>query len=211
MEEQVLPRLAVLASGSGSLFEAILKDGLPIRFMLADRECKALKIAEEYGIKKRLLPRRGTFKPGTGVDEDRKAYTKEVATALGQMGIDLVIMAGFMAVFGPLIFAIYENRILNSHPSLLPAFKGERAVQDAIDYGVKVTGTTIHVATPELDSGPILSQEAVPVFAGDTRDILWERIKVVERRLYPETIRAYMKTLPATTSNAYENTYGRST
>ena len=99
-------------------------------------------------------------------------------------------MAGYGTVFGQAIHDAYPFRILNTHPALLPAFKGWHAVDAALDYGVKVTGCTIHVATLEVDAGPILAQEAVPIHDDDTADTLQERIKVVERRLYPATIRA---------------------
>jgi phosphoribosylglycinamide formyltransferase-1 len=86
----------------------------------------------------------------------------------------------------------FPNRILNTHPALLPSFKGWHAVEAALDYGVKVSGCTVHVATLEMDAGPILAQEAVPVLPGDTAAELHERIKQVERRLYPDTIRAVL-------------------
>ncbi|HET6874315.1 MAG TPA: formyltransferase family protein, partial [Acidimicrobiales bacterium] len=94
------------------------------------------------------------------------------------------------------IFDVYPGRILNTHPALLPAFKGWHAVRDALAAGVKVTGTTVHVATEEVDAGPILAQEAVYVEEGDTEATLHERIKAVERRLYPETIRRFLQSIP---------------
>jgi phosphoribosylglycinamide formyltransferase-1 len=115
-----------------------------------------------------------------------------VTALLEGAGIELVVMAGYGTVFGQTIHDAYPYRILNTHPALLPAFKGWRAVEAALDYGVKVTGCTIHVATLEMDAGPILAQEAVPVHEDDTTDSLHERIKAVERRLYPATIRAVL-------------------
>jgi phosphoribosylglycinamide formyltransferase-1 len=90
------------------------------------------------------------------------------------------------------MFDAYDGRVLNTHPSLLPAFRGAHAVPEALAAGVKVTGCTVHVATLEVDSGPILAQEAVPVLEGDTAESLHERIKAVEHRLYPETIRRFV-------------------
>lgn len=101
-------------------------------------------------------------------------------------------MAGFNTVLSPSIFEVYGGRILNTHPALLPSFKGHYAVRDALAYGVKITGCTIHIATPEVDVGKILAQQAVPVLEGDTEDSLHERIKEVERSLYLETIRAFI-------------------
>ena len=102
-------------------------------------------------------------------------------------------MAGFGTILGPDIFSVYPGRILNTHPALLPAFKGWHAVRDALAAGVKITGCTVHVATEIVDEGPILAQEAVVVEAGDTEATLHERIKSVERRLYPETIRHFLQ------------------
>ena len=94
-------------------------------------------------------------------------------------------MAGFMTILGRAAFAAFPERILNTHPSLLPAFPGAHAVRDALAFGVKVTGCTVHLATETVDHGPILAQEAVPVLPGDDEATLHERIKAVERRLYP--------------------------
>jgi phosphoribosylglycinamide formyltransferase-1 len=93
----------------------------------------------------------------------------------------------------PALAVGFPGRVLNTHPALLPAFRGWHAVRDALAAGVKVTGTTVHVATEEVDDGPILAQEAVPVLTGDTEDTLHERIKQVERRLYPATIKQFIE------------------
>src|SRR4029450_10458835 len=100
------------------------------------------------------------------------------------------VMAGFMTVFDKPVFDAFDGRILNTHPALLPAFKGAHAVRDALEHGGKGDGCTVHVATMELDDGPILAQEAVPVLPDDTVESLHERIKVVERQLYPDTLAA---------------------
>jgi phosphoribosylglycinamide formyltransferase-1 len=127
-----------------------------------------------------------------GAKFDRVAYTREVVDVLLAAEIDLVVMAGFGTVFAEPIHEAFEHRILNTHPALLPAFKGWHAVREALAHGVKVTGCTIHVATLEVDAGPILAQEAVPVLESDDEVTLHERIKAVERRLYPATIRAVL-------------------
>jgi phosphoribosylglycinamide formyltransferase-1 len=180
-------RIAVLASGSGTLLEAILDDGIPVDLVLVDRPSRATEVAAAHGVPA-IMVERTEF----GRDFDRKAYTVEVADALESVGIDLVVMAGFGTVFAEPIHDRFPNRILNTHPALLPAFKGWHAVRDALDAGVTETGCTIHVATLEVDAGPILAQEAVPVLSGDDETSLHERIKAVERRLYPATIRAVM-------------------
>jgi phosphoribosylglycinamide formyltransferase-1 len=180
-------RIAVLASGSGTLLEAILDDGIPVQLVLVDRPSRATEIAAAHGVPA-LLVGRTSF----GEDFDRAAYTAEVADALEAEQIDLVVMAGFGTVFDEPIHERFPNRILNTHPALLPAFKGWHAVRDALEAGVAETGCTIHVATLEVDAGPILAQEAVKVLPDDDEDTLHERIKAVERRLYPATIRAVL-------------------
>jgi phosphoribosylglycinamide formyltransferase-1 len=180
-------RIAVLASGSGTLLEAILADEIPVSVVVVDRPSRALDVAADHGIPA-LLVERTSF----GDEFDRDAYTAEVADALVAAEIDLIVMAGFGTVFAEAIHDRFPNRILNTHPALLPAFKGWHAVREALAYGVKVTGCTIHVATLEVDAGPILAQEAVPVLPGDDESSLHERIKDVERRLYPATIRSVL-------------------
>jgi phosphoribosylglycinamide formyltransferase-1 len=177
-------RIAVLASGSGTLLEAILDDGIPVALVVVDRPSRAQEVAAAHGVEA-VLVERSSF----GADFDRDAFTVEVADVLVAHEIDLVAMAGYGTVFAEAIHDRFPHRILNTHPALLPAFKGWHAVRDALAYGVKVTGCTIHVATLEVDAGPILAQEAVPVLAVDAEASLHERIKAVERRLYPATIR----------------------
>jgi len=176
-------RVAVLASGTGTLLEAILEAGIPVALVVVDRACRAEEVAAGHGVRSERVERT-TF----GDDFDRTAYTEAVADVLEAHGIDLVVMAGFGTVFEKPIFDAFDGRILNTHPALLPAFKGWHAVEEALSYGVKVTGCTVHVATLEVDAGPILAQEAVPVLPGDTTETLHERIKEVERRLYVATI-----------------------
>lgn len=181
-------RIAVLASGSGSILEAILADGIPVEVVLVDRPCKATEIAEAAGVEA-VEVERDSF--GSGFD--RVAYTERVVDALESRSIDLVVMAGFGTILDKPIHDAYGGRILNSHPALLPSFPGWHAVADALEHGVKITGTTIHVADLEVDTGPILAQEAVEVRPDDTVESLHERIKVVERRLYSATIRQILQ------------------
>jgi phosphoribosylglycinamide formyltransferase-1 len=180
-------RIAVLASGSGTLLEAILADGIPVSLVVVDRPSRALDVAASHGVPAQLVER-----SSYGAEFDRVAYTREVVDVLLAAEIDLVVMAGFGTVFAEPIHEAFEHRILNTHPALLPAFKGWHAVREALAHGVKVTGCTIHVATLEVDAGPILAQEAVPVLESDDEVTLHERIKAVERRLYPATIRAVL-------------------
>jgi phosphoribosylglycinamide formyltransferase-1 len=185
-------RIAVLASGSGTLLEAILADGIPVDLVLVDRPARATEVAAAHGVKAEVVER-ASF----GADFDRVAYTSEVVEVLRAHQIELVVLAGFGTVFAEPILDAFPDRILNTHPALLPAFKGWHAVRDALDAGVKVTGCTVHIATEVMDEGPILAQEAVVVEPDDTEDTLHERIKEVERRIYPATIRRVIEgTLP---------------
>lgn len=194
-------RIAVLASGSGTLLEAILADGVPVELVVADRPCRALSVAEEAGVKA-ILVERTSFGPSF----DRDAYTDEVLEVLRSHQIDLVVMAGFGTVI-PKAADAFANRMINTHPALLPAFKGWHAVRDALAMGVKVTGCTVHIVTPEMDEGPILAQEAVDVLPDDTEETLHERIKVVERRLLTQTIRRFIDgTLPVEETEPMEKT-----
>ncbi|MDW3177657.1 MAG: phosphoribosylglycinamide formyltransferase [Acidimicrobiia bacterium] len=177
-------RLAILVSGSGTLLESVLAAGIDVGLVLSDRPCRALALAEAAGVPN-LLVEREDFGPGF----ERDIYTSAVVGALLDHDIDLVGMAGFGTILGPELFVAMPGRVINTHPALLPSFPGWHAVRDALEFGVTVTGCTIHVATPEVDSGPILAQEAVTVLNGDDEASLHERIKVVERRLYVDTIR----------------------
>ncbi len=157
---------------------------MPVVLVVADRPCKALDIAKEAGIPIELIERKSF-----GASFDREVYTKQILEVLRTHTIGLVAMAGFMTIFADSIFTEYAGRILNTHPSLLPLFKGDRAVKDALEAGAKETGCTIHIATATLDDGPILLQKTVPILPGDTVETLHERIKEEERKLYPEVLK----------------------
>lgn len=176
-------RVAVLVSGTGSILDAMVAEGVPVQLVLADRACRGLERATAAGIEPLLVER-----PSFGAGFDRDAYSAAVAANLAERHIDLVVMAGFGTIFGQPMHDAYGGRILNTHPALLPAFPGWHAVADALAYGVKITGCTVHVAGLQVDTGPILAQEAVRVHDDDTVETLHERIKAVERRLYPRTV-----------------------
>lgn len=177
-------RLAVLVSGSGTLLEAMLAEGIAVTLVLADRPCRGLAVAEAAAVACELVERTD-FGPGF----DRAAYSDRVVKVLQAHDVELVALAGYMTILSSAVPAAFPGRLVNSHPALLPSFKGAHAVADALAAGVRVTGCTIHVATAEVDAGPILAQEAVPVLPGDDEATLHERIKEVERRLYPATIK----------------------
>ena len=177
-------RIAVLASGSGTILEAILDERIEVVLVLVDRRCRATEVAALAGVPSKLVERTDF---STGFDRD--GYTERVVGVLEEHEVDLVVMAGFGTVLGAALQERYAERVVNTHPALLPAFPGWHAVEEAIAYGVKVSGCTVHLVTLEVDAGPILAQEAVPVLPGDTVERLHERIKAAERRLYPRTIK----------------------
>ena len=177
----------MLVSGTGTILEALLDAGVDVAVVVADRPCRALRVAEEAGVPA-VLVERTSF----GDDFDRDAYTDRIVDTLRSHGADPIAIAGFGTVI-PNAAKAFPGRILNTHPALLPAFKGWHAVRDALAAGVKVTGCTVHLVTEEVDDGPILAQEAVPVLPGDTEATLHERIKEVERRLFPETLARFVR------------------
>lgn len=180
-------RLVVLASGTGSLLEALLQaaiDDYPARVVAVgvDRNCRATEIAESAGIP--------TFSVRLRDYPDRDAWDAAITAAAAQHAPDLVVSAGFMKILGPQFLARFEGRVVNTHPALLPSFPGAHAVHDALAYGVRVTGTTVHLVDSGVDTGPILAQETVEVLESDDEETLHERIKVVERRLLVDVLAA---------------------
>jgi phosphoribosylglycinamide formyltransferase-1 len=177
-------KLAVLASGSGTIFTAMLDAGIAVDLLVVDRPCGAIGIALERQVTTATLERESF-----GADFDRDGYTKSLTEVLLEQNITLVAMAGFGTILGQAIYDSFDGRVLNTHPSLLPAFPGWHAVDEALAHGVKVTGCTVHVATLEVDAGPILAQAPVAIEPADTVATLHERIKIVERELYVDTLR----------------------
>jgi phosphoribosylglycinamide formyltransferase-1 len=176
-------RIGVLASGNGTILTALAEADLPIVVVIVDRPCGAIDRAERANVPVELVERESF-----GDDFDRAGYTHRVVEALKRHEVDLVAMAGFGTVLEAPVHDAYPGGIVNTHPALLPAFPGWHAVEDALAAGVEVTGCTVHLATLTVDDGPILAQEAVTVFPDDTVESLHERIKEVERRLYPAVL-----------------------
>lgn len=171
---------------------------LPIKLVLVDRPCGATEIAKTAGIPTATVERRDFSRAF-----DRDSHTDLVIQELRSHKIDLVAMAGYGTILGPAMFEAFAGRVVNTHPALLPNFKGWHAVRDALAARVTVTGCTVHVATAEVDDGPILAQAEVAVSPGDTEATLHERIKLVERDLYPEVIASIIErgsVLPASTN-----------
>ncbi|MGW0179368.1 phosphoribosylglycinamide formyltransferase [Nocardia sp. NPDC003345] len=180
--------LVVLASGTGTLLRALIEAAADpaypavIRAVGVDRECAAAEHAASAGIP--------TFRIEVGDHPDRAAWDTAFTAAVSGYAPDLVVSAGFMKLLGPEFLDRFGGRIINTHPALLPAFPGAHGVRDALAYGVRVTGSTVHLVDSGVDTGPILAQEAVPVHPGDDEAGLHERIKVVERRLLVEIVAA---------------------
>jgi phosphoribosylglycinamide formyltransferase 1 len=180
-------RLVVLASGTGSLLESLLDAAVgeyPARVVAVgvDRDCRAVEIAAAAS-----LP---TFTVRLADHPDRDAWDAALTEAAAVHSPDLVVSAGFMKILGPQFLSQFCGRILNTHPALLPAFPGPHGVAEALAYGVKVTGCTVHLVDAGTDTGPILAQQPIPVFDDDDEETLHERIKVTERRLLVDVIAA---------------------
>ncbi|MFI5034631.1 MAG: phosphoribosylglycinamide formyltransferase [Acidimicrobiales bacterium] len=185
-------RLCVLVSGSGTILESLLAS-LEVALVAADRPCRGLEVARAAGVEAVLVDRREFG--GFSADFDRPGYTAALTAALAVRRVDVVAMAGFGTVVTAGLHDAFPGRVLNTHPSLLPAFPGWHAVAQALAAGVAETGCTVHLATEALDDGPLLAQRRVPVEPGDDEATLHERIKAVERSLYPRVVGRVMAAL----------------
>jgi len=177
----------VLASGTGSLLRSLLEatgGDYPATIVAVgvDRDCPAVEIAAAAGVPSYTVRLRDY--------PDRDAWDAALTEATAAYEPDLIVSAGFMKILGPHFLSRYLGRIINTHPALLPAFPGAHAVPDALAYGVKVTGCSVHLVDAGTDTGPLLAQEAVPVLDDDDEAALHERIKVVERRLLVDVLAA---------------------
>ena len=180
-------RLVVLASGTGSLLASLLDAAVgdyPARVVAVgvDRDCPAAEVAAAAS-----LP---TFRVRLADHPDRDAWDAALTEAASAHSPDLVVSAGFMKLLGKQFLSKFQGRILNTHPTLLPAFPGAHGVADALTHGVKVTGCTVHLVDAGTDTGPILAQQPIPVLDDDDEETLHERIKVTERRLLVDVIAA---------------------
>jgi phosphoribosylglycinamide formyltransferase 1 len=180
-------RVVVLASGTGSLLAALIDAAVgdyPARVVAvgADRDCPATEIAATASVP--------AFTVRLADHRNRDAWDAAITGATASHSPDLVVSAGFMKILGPQFLSRFHGRIVNTHPTLLPAFPGAHGVADALAYGVKVTGCTVHLVDAGTDTGPILAQQSVPVLDGDDEEALHERIKVTERRLLVDVVAA---------------------
>jgi len=187
-------RVGVLASGRGSNLQAILeaieagKLAARIAVVISNKkDAQALERARRHGVADVFLDPA----PYKDRPDGREAYDRAVLEVLRKHGIELVVLAGYMKIVTRVLIDAYPNRIMNIHPSLLPSFPGLQAQQQALDWGVKVSGCTVHFVTEGVDTGPIVRQAAVPIQANDTAETLEARILMEEHRIYPEAIQLF--------------------
>jgi len=176
-------RVVVLASGAGTLFEALAhradEIGVEIVGLICDAQVGACERAISLGIPVTVLP----------ISVDRAIWDQTLATELNRLQPELIVSAGFMKILGPKVLANHLGRIINTHPALLPLFPGAHAVRDALEAGVTVTGATVHFVDEGIDTGQIITSQQVMVEPDDTEALLHERIKVVERELLITVVR----------------------
>jgi phosphoribosylglycinamide formyltransferase 1 len=185
-------RIGVLLSGRGSNFEAlaesVISGRIPsaeIAIVVSNRDgAPGIQRAEARGIKTRVIPSKGL---------ERETYDRQVAAVLNENKVDLVCLAGYMRLLSPFFVAAFPNRILNIHPSLLPSFPGLESQRQALEYGVKFAGCTVHFVDENLDAGPIVLQAAVPVLDQDTEATLSEKILKEEHRIYSEAVKIVLE------------------
>jgi len=182
-----MKKLGILLSGRGSNFEAIADSvaagcipDAEIAVVISNREAApGIQKARERGLDARVIPSKGL---------EREEYDRKVVAVLEEKGVDLVCLAGFMRILSSYFVQRFRNRILNIHPALLPAFTGLEAQKQALEWGVKISGCTVHIVDEQVDHGPIVVQTAVPVLDNDTEETLAARILKEEHRIYTEAI-----------------------
>lgn len=187
-------RVGVLASGRGSNLQAIidaieagaLQAGIAV-VLSNKKDAQALARARRHGVTDVFLD----SKPYAGQPDGREAYDRAILEVLRTHEVELIALAGYMKIVTPVLINAYPHRIMNIHPSLLPAFPGLEVQKKALDWGVKIAGCTVHFVTEGVDEGPIIIQAAVPVLDGDTADTLSERILAEEHKIYPRAIQLY--------------------
>ncbi|GBD39235.1 Phosphoribosylglycinamide formyltransferase [bacterium HR37] len=180
-------RVAVFVSGSGTNLQAIIDANIPnveiVVVVSNNPNAYAIERAKRHNIPVEVIDHRNY--------SSREEFEREIIKKLEPYRVDLIVLAGFMRILSPFFVRAYKNRIMNIHPALLPAFPGVNAVRQALSYGVKYTGCTVHFVDEGVDTGPIILQSVVPVYDDDTEEKLLERIHKEEHRIYPEAIRLF--------------------
>jgi phosphoribosylglycinamide formyltransferase-1 len=184
--------IAVFCSGNGSNFQAIVNSikageiSAKIALIVCDNpQAFALERAKKEGVKSALIER--------DVFLTKEEFEAKIIKHLEQENIELICLAGFMRLVSPAFVKKYHHKILNIHPALLPSFKGTQAIKDALDYGVRVTGVTVHFVDEKVDHGPIILQQAIEIKDSDTEESLAHRIHEIEHRLYPEAVKLFVE------------------
>lgn len=180
-------RIAVFASGRGSNFQSLVGAqasgtlGGEISLLVCDKpQAPVVQLALEAGVESFV------FQPKDYAS--REDYEREIAAELQKRGIDLIVLAGYMRLLTTVLVEPYSGRMINIHPSLLPSFSGKNAIGQALEYGVKMTGVTVHFVDGGMDTGPVIAQRGVEVLEEDDEASLTERIQVIEQQLYPEVV-----------------------
>lgn len=184
-----MKKIAVFASGSGSNYEALMsymhespaKENIDVALVVSDKPAAyVMERAQKWGTP--------TFAVSVKDFENKMAYEESILAQLQAHDIDFIVLAGYMRLLGPTLLKAYMGRIVNIHPSLLPAFPGKDAIGQALDYGVRLTGVTIHFVDEGMDTGPIIFQKAIDITEHETRDSLTKKIQQVEHTYYPKII-----------------------
>jgi len=180
-------RMGVFVSGSGSNLQALIDAKIPsveiVVVVSNNPDAYAIERAKKNRIPVEVIDHRNY--------SSREDFEREIQKRLDQYKVDLIALAGFMRILTPLFIRNYKNRIMNLHPALLPSFPGTNAVKQALMYGVKFTGCTVHFVDEGVDTGPIILQAVVPIYDTDTEESLLERIHKEEHRIYPEAVRLF--------------------
>jgi len=186
--------IAVFCSGSGSNFQAIADSinkgyikSAKIALMVTDNpSCFALERARKLGLKTFIAEKKKNCRT-------REDFEQPIIEALDKEDVGLIALAGYMRLLSPSFVKRYRNKILNIHPALLPAFKGTQGIKDALDYGAKIAGATVHFVDAEMDHGPIVKQGALEIREDDTEETLAPRVHKIEHQIYPETIKLFVE------------------
>jgi len=200
LDDKVI-NIGILVSGRGSNMEAIIRKieegyikNARVAVVISSRkDAPALEKARAHGVEALFIDPKEFWKDTERKEELRVEYDKKVIAELEKRNVDLVLLAGYMLKLSPYFVRKYKGRIMNIHPSLLPAFPGLNAQRQALEYGVKLTGCTVHFVDEEVDHGPIILQATVPVYDDDTVETLSQRILEKEHEIYPEAVKLYVE------------------
>lgn len=184
-----VPNIAVFASGSGSNFEAIMQDFDETDYALGRVALLVCDQPNAYVLQRAQKWGTPTFVVSPKDFESKAKYEQAIVNELNRIGIDFIVLAGYMRLMGPTLLQPFMGQVINIHPSLLPAFQGLNAVGQALEYGVRVSGVTIHFVDSGMDTGPIIAQKSVDIDVDETKESLTKKIQRIEHRWYPEMVK----------------------